>query len=107
MAFKLYRSLSKYAHQRKYVHPPFSLQVIAKGHLLLERMSTQQTEYVAACINMKSIVYVWAYYSLCMTTSRYTPAAAAEEDTVGEQQAEVDTIRERQLKQMQLGHSPV
>ena len=36
-------------------------------------------------------------------TSRHTRAAAAEEDTVREQQAEADTIGEQQLKQMQSG----
>ena len=30
----------KYAHPRKYTHPPFSRQVVAKGHLLLESTST-------------------------------------------------------------------
>ena len=30
----------KYAHPRKYVHPPFSRQVVAKGHLLLESTPT-------------------------------------------------------------------
>ena len=31
----------KYAHLRKYAYPPFSLKVIAKGHLLLESTPTQ------------------------------------------------------------------
>ena len=47
---------------------------------------------------MKSVVYVSAYYTLycvCMITSRHTRAAAAEADTIGEQQ----------LKRMQLGSS--
>ena len=38
---------------------------------------------------MKSVVYVWAYYTLycvCVITSRHTRAAAAEENAVGEQQ---------------------
>ena len=44
---------------------------------------------------MKSVVYVWAYYTLCrvcMVTSRRT-LAAAEGDAIGEQQ----------LKRMQSG----
>ena len=43
--------------------------------------------YVAACIQIKSVVYVWAYYTLyCMCV------ITAEEDAVREQQAEVDAI---------------
>jgi len=47
---------------------------------------------------MKSVVYVWAYYTLyCVhvITSRHTQTAAVEEDAVGEQQ----------LKWIQLGRS--
>ena len=54
---------------------------------------------------MKSVVYVWAYYTLycvCMITS-----STAEEDAVGEQQAEADAIGEQQLKQMQSERSSV
>jgi len=32
----------KYAHLRKYAHPPFSMKVIAKGHLLLESIPTNK-----------------------------------------------------------------
>ena len=87
-------------------------------NLLLESTPTQQTipkQYVAACIAMKSVVYVWAYctlYCVCVITSRDTRAAAAEADAIRKQQlkqmqlgtaAEADAIREQQLKQMQLG----
>jgi len=41
---------------RKYAHPPFSLNVIAKGHLLLESTPTQQ--YVAACMHSGEIYSV-------------------------------------------------
>ena len=50
--------------------------------------------------NDKSVVYVWAYYTLycvCVITSRRTRAAVAEEDAVEEQQ----------LKRMQSGPSSV
>ena len=41
------------------------------------------------------MIYLWAYYTLhCegVITSRHTRAATAEEDALGEQQAEVDAI---------------
>ena len=59
---------------------------------------------------VKSVVYVWAYYSLycvCMITSRRTRAAPAEEDAVREQQAEADAVGEQQLKRTQSGRSSV
>ena len=42
-----------------------------------------------------------------MYTWLHMSTVAVEEDTVGEQQAEVDTTGELQLKQMQLGRSLV
>ena len=36
----------KYAHPQKYTHPPFLLQVTAKGHLLLESTPTQQAKTI-------------------------------------------------------------
>ena len=56
---------------------------------------------------MKSVVYVWALYCVCEITSGCTQVAAVEEDTVEEQQAEVDTTGEQQLKQTQSGCSLV
>ena len=54
-----YRSLSKIRPPRKYTHPPFSLQVIAKGHLLLESTPTQQTKTIGTCS-----CYVWIFVGL-------------------------------------------
>jgi len=42
---------------------------------------------------------------MCVITRRHTLRAAAEEDTIKQQQAEADAIGEQQLKQMQLGSS--
>ena len=48
---------------------------------------------------MKSVVYVWAYYTnslycVCVITSSCT-RAATEEDTVWEQQVEADAVGEQ------------
>ena len=79
----------KYAHPRKYTHPPFLLKVIAKGHLLLEIMPTQQTKTICSSMhNDECVVYVWANYTLycvCVITS--------------------NTLKEQQLKRMQSGSS--
>ena len=45
----------KYAHPRKYAHSPFSLKVIAKGHLLLESMPTQQTKIICSSMHSDEI----------------------------------------------------
>jgi len=49
------------------------------------KVTSQNNRYIAACIMMKSVVYVWAYYNcycVCAITSRCTWATAAEADTV-------------------------
>ena len=45
----------KSAHLRKYAHPPFSLKVIAKGHLLLKSTPTKQTEIICSSIHSDEI----------------------------------------------------
>ena len=65
--------------------PPFSLQVIAMGHLLLESMPTQQTKTVDSSMHNDEIC------SVCVGTR--APAA------------EADAIREQQLRRMQSGSS--
>ena len=55
---------------------------------------------------MKTVVYVWAYhtlYCMCVITSTRIQAAAAEADTIGEQQLKVNAVGEQQLKRTQSG----
>jgi len=40
---------------QKYAHPPFSLKVIAKGHVLLESMPTQQTKKICSSMHIDEI----------------------------------------------------
>jgi len=74
----MYRSLSEMCP------PPISLQVIAKDP------KVHPPNIICSSMQMmKSVVYVWAYYTLycvCVITSRCTRAAAAAEvDAVGVQ----------------------
>jgi len=83
----------------KYTHPTCLVPRLISSYHTRERAGvrgyTQQAkQQLAAC--RKSVIYVWAYYTLycmCVITSRCTRAAASE----------ADTIRERQLKRMYLG----
>ena len=45
-------------HPQKYAHPPFSLQVIAKGHSLLKSTPTQQTKTTGSNMHNNEICSV-------------------------------------------------
>ena len=86
------------AVSQKYAHPPFLLQVIAKGPLLLKSMPTQQTKIICSSMHNHETCSVTMceliMLRVCVITSCIL-ASAAEEDAVGEQQ----------LKRMQSGSS--
>ena len=84
--------------------PPIFAARLQRVNIFLASTPPNKPNNVAARTMMKSVVYVWAYYTLycvCVITSRRTRVAAAEEDAVGEQQAEADAVGEQQLKRIQ------
>ena len=63
----------KYTHPRKYAHPPFLLQVIAKSHLLLKSTPTQQTEIICSSMHNDKIFSVCVgllYFVLCVRDNK-------------------------------------
>ena len=52
----------EYAHPRNYAHPPFSLEVVAKCHLLLESTLTQQTKIICSSMQSDEISSVRSVY---------------------------------------------
>ena len=92
--------------------PPFSLQVIARGHLLLESTPTQQTKSIGSSMHNNEICTVCVgllYFILCVRDNKQTHSsssswrgrsrwAASWSGRSWEAASEEDAVREQQLK---------
>jgi len=94
-----------------YAHHPFSLQVIAKGHLLLERTLTQQTKTTGSSMHNNEICSACVgllYFVLHERDNKQTHSSSSSLNGCNwGTAAEVDAVGEQQLKWTQSGHSSV